>query len=101
MKGDYMKSDEREKTGQYPQTLEKMGDFFDTRLDGYEEHQLTCIDSANEFYPYSAHCLPDMPGAIILDLGCGTGLELTYYFELVPTARVTGIDLAPGMLEFL
>ena len=26
--------------------LEKMGDFFDNRLDGSEEHQLTCIESA-------------------------------------------------------
>ena len=37
----------------------------------------------------------------ILDLGCGTGLELGYYFETVPTARITGIDLAPGMLAAL
>ena len=37
----------------------------------------------------------------MLDLGCGTGLELGYYFETVPTARITGIDLAPGMLEAL
>ena len=32
--------------------LEKMGEFFDARLDGYEEHQMTCIDSADEFYHY-------------------------------------------------
>ena len=36
-----------------------------------------------------------------MDLGCGTGLELGYYFETVPTAKITGIDLAPGMLEAL
>ena len=30
--------------------LEKMGDFFNARLDGHEEHQLTCIISAREFY---------------------------------------------------
>lgn len=81
--------------------LEKMGDFFDSRLDGYEEHQLSCIDSAREFYPFTAACLPREPGTRLLDLGCGTGLELGYYFELVPTAHVTGIDLAPGMLREL
>lgn len=81
--------------------LEKMGDFFDSRLDGYEEHQLSSIESAREFYPFTAGCLPRSPGASILDLGCGTGLELGYYFELVPTARITGVDLAPGMLETL
>ena len=81
--------------------LEKMGEFFDSRLEGYEEHQLTGIASAQEFYPFTAECLPRTPGARILDLGCGTGLELGYYFELAPAAIVTGIDLAPGMLEAL
>ena len=81
--------------------LERMGEFFNTRLDGYEEHQLTTIDSALEFYPYTAGCLPQTAGAEILDLGCGTGLELGYYFEAVPTARITGIDLAQGMLDAL
>ena len=81
--------------------LEKMGAFFDARLDGYEEHQLTCIEGAQAFYPFTASCLPTAPGTNILDLGCGTGLELDYYFKLNPTAKVTGIDLAPGMLAAL
>ena len=81
--------------------LEKMGEFFDARVDGYEMHQLTSIDSAREFYPFTASCLPQASGSRILDLGCGTGLELGYYFEKVPTARITGVDLAPGMLEAL
>lgn len=81
--------------------LEKMGEFFDARLNGYEEHQLTCIDSAQEFYPFTASCLPQIRGTRLLDLGCGTGLELGYYFEMVPSAEVTGIDLAPGMLDEL
>ena len=81
--------------------LEKMGEFFDSRLSGYEDHQLTCIDSAKEFYPFTASCLPQVHGTRLLDLGCGTGLELGYYFELVPSAEITGIDLAPGMLDEL
>nr|QGT51142.1 SAM-dependent methyltransferase [uncultured Firmicutes bacterium] len=81
--------------------LEKMGDFFDARLDRYEEHQLTCIESAEEFYPFTAKCLPAHDNCNILDLGCGTGLELDYYFKLVPNAHITGIDLAPGMLNAL
>ena len=81
--------------------LERMGDFFDTRLDGYEEHQLKTIASAEEFYPFTAACLPQAPGSRILDLGCGTGLELKYYFKAVPTAWVTCVDLAPRMLKAL
>ena len=81
--------------------LEKMGAFFDSRLDGYEEHQLTCIEGAQSFYPFTAGCLPSRQGAAVLDLGCGTGLELDYYFSRNPSAKITGIDLAPGMLAVL
>ena len=81
--------------------LEKMGAFFETRLDGYDAHMMTNIESAEEFYPFTARCLPREPGVKILDLGCGTGLELGEYFALNPTARVTGIDLAAGMLRAL
>ena len=81
--------------------LEEMGAFFDARLDGYEAHMLTNIASAREFYPFTASCLPRREHTTLLDLGCGTGLELKFYFPLCPTAEVTGIDLAPGMLRAL
>ena len=81
--------------------LEKMSEFFDARLNGYEEHQLTCIESATEFYPFTARQLPTEAGAKVLDLGCGTGLDLNEYFKINPKASVTGIDLAPGMLDEL
>lgn len=81
--------------------LEEMGSFFDARLEGYEQHQLDTIEAAREFYPFTARCLPQNAGARILDLGCGTGLELMETFRLNPTARVTGVDLAPGMLNAL
>ena len=79
--------------------LEKMDAFFEARLEGYEAHMLTNIDSAEAFYPFTADLLPDAPGARILDLGCGTGLELNWYFRRNPSAAVTGIDLSRGMLE--
>lgn len=42
--------------------LEKMGAFFDNRLSDYDEHQMTCIACAEEFYPYTAEQLPREAG---------------------------------------
>ena len=81
--------------------LEKMDDFFEKRLDGYDKHMLTNIESATEFYPFTARLLPEAENCNILDLGCGTGLELEEYYALNPSAKVTGIDLSKGMLEAL
>ena len=78
--------------------LERMSDFFEARLDGYDEHMLTNIESANEFYPFTARQLPCDEGARVLDLGCGTGLELEEYLALNPSAKITGIDLSEAML---
>ena len=81
--------------------LEKMSDFFESRLEGYDRHMLTNIESAKAFYPFTAACLPDRENCRVLDLGCGTGLELEEYYPLNPSARVTGIDLSQGMLSAL
>ena len=81
--------------------LEKMADFFENRLDGYDEHMMTGIEAADEFYPFTASLLPTAKGSRVLDLGCGTGLELEKYFPLCPSARVTGIDLSEAMLNAL
>ena len=81
--------------------LEKMDEFFDSRLDGYEEHMLSAIEGAGEFYPFTAEQLPIEDGARVLDLGCGTGLELKYYLSKNPRSSVVGIDLASGMLKKL
>ena len=81
--------------------LELMGDFFARRLEGYDAHMLRDIEGAEAFYPAAAALLPGTPGCRILDLGCGTGLELEFFFPRNPTARVTGIDLSAEMLEAL
>lgn len=81
--------------------LEKMDQFFEARLEGYDAHMKANIESAEEFYPFTASCLPVEPEAKVLDLGCGTGLELEDYFRLNPDASVTGIDLSARMLNAL
>ena len=78
--------------------LEKMDAFFEARLAGYEAHMMQNIEGAAEFYPFTAKLLPH---GHILDLGCGTGLELNWYFAANPAAKVTGIDLSEKMLAEL
>ena len=81
--------------------LEKMSEFFENRLDGYDKHMMTNIESATEFYPFTAGLLPAEENSRVLDLGCGTGLELEFYYQRCPSANVTGIDLSQGMLSVL
>ena len=82
--------------------LEKMDDFFTARLDGYDEHMKGMIeDGEDSFYEYTALQLPQSGMANVLDLGCGTGLELEDYFKINPDAFVTGIDLTKAMLKEL
>ena len=78
-----------------------MDAFFTARIDTYDMHMRTEIEGAAEFYPFTASLLPDTPGSRVLDLGCGTGLELEPYFRRNPAASVTGIDLSQSMLRVL
>ena len=81
--------------------LEKMSDFFEARLKDYDRHMRNDIAGAGEFYPFTASVLPSFEKSYILDLGCGTGLELEDYYKICPSARVTGIDLSEKMLSAL
>lgn len=81
--------------------LEKMDVFFENRLAGYDEHMLANIEGANEFYKFTAAQLPMKAACEVLDLGCGTGLELEEYFSFNPSAHITGIDLSAAMLNAL
>lgn len=75
---------------------EEMGAFFDRRISDYEEHMhywLEHYKRVAELVPSDAQCL--------LDLGCGTGLELDRIFERVPDIYVTAIDLSDEMLAKL
>ncbi|MCR5618607.1 MAG: class I SAM-dependent methyltransferase [Lachnospiraceae bacterium] len=81
--------------------LEKMDDFFTARVDGYDEHMRQFVEEDSEFYAFTASLLPWSENAEVLDLGCGTGLELEAYFALNPAAKVTGIDLTEAMLNAL
>lgn len=76
--------------------LETMSGFFDHRVDSYEDH----MRPWRAYYRWLGELIPAQ-AETLLDLGCGTGLELDEIFRLHPDIRVTGIDLAPGMLARL
>ena len=78
--------------------LEKMDQFFAARVEGYDEHMLTEVEGCREAYSRMAELIPENTEAL-LDLGCGTGLELEGIFRRFPGLKVTGIDLTTEMLE--
>jgi tRNA (cmo5U34)-methyltransferase len=81
---------------------EKMSDFFDERSNGYDEHMRQSVASFQAFYEAIAQPIPCTEEVLhILDVGCGTGLELGPIFLRAPNARITGIDLSKRMLEHL
>lgn len=80
--------------------LEEMTAFFTSRLDLYDEHMLREVPGCRAGYARMAALLPERT-ARLLDLGCGTGLELESIFARFPALRVTGVDLTAAMLDRL
>ena len=79
--------------------LEEMSAFFDLRADIYDRHMLDDL-GLEDFYKAIAACF-GAPVNRLLDLGCGTGLELERLFLQYPNAEVTGIDMSAEMLKLL
>ena len=80
--------------------LERMDEFFASRTHMYDEHMLTEVEGCKEGYKKMATLVPS-DCEKLLDLGCGTGLELDEIFRLLPRIKVTGIDLTEAMLKKL
>lgn len=76
--------------------LEDMDGFFAERIDGYEEHMAVWEKAYQRF----AEILPTECKKV-LDLGCGTGLELDEIWKRNPDVAVTGVDLCQTMLDKL
>lgn len=73
---------------------EEMAAFFASRLSTYEDVHL---GNWGELYAHIADFFDDGLETL-LDIGCGTGLELEAVFRRFPDAKVTGIDLSADML---
>ena len=77
----------------------EMAQFFNDRVDGYEEHMRPLV-----FDLYDVISTPirtTNEPISILDLGCGTGLEFKGIFARAPNALITGVDISEKMLSRL
>jgi tRNA (cmo5U34)-methyltransferase len=81
-------------------SIEKMSDFFTARVEDYDEHMINNVEGCQQGYVKMAELIPENV-VKLLDLGCGTGLELDEIFKLKPKIKVTGIDLTQAMLDKL
>lgn len=82
--------------------FEKMGSFFNERADGYDNHMEETLYDYDRYYTLLAEPIKETSEAVkILDLGCGTGIELEHIFKKCPSAHLTGMDLSEGMLQLL
>ncbi|MCL2773539.1 MAG: methyltransferase domain-containing protein [Oscillospiraceae bacterium] len=81
-------------------SLEKMDDYFNSRVEIYENDMIG--NRLDELYERIANLVDiDSTSPKLLDLGCGTGLELERLFTKYPDMNVTGIDLSSEMLNKL
>lgn len=78
-----------------------MDEFFTSRVEGYDEHMLSEVGGCDAGYELMAKLVSELSPKRLLDLGCGTGLELDFIFKLCPDVEVTGIDMTAAMLEKL
>lgn len=77
-----------------------MSAFFIERVNGYDRHMLTGVESCKENYIKLAELVSENT-LNILNLDCDTGLELDEIFKQLPDFSVVGIDLAQAMLDKL
>ncbi|MCL2509134.1 MAG: bifunctional GNAT family N-acetyltransferase/class I SAM-dependent methyltransferase [Oscillospiraceae bacterium] len=76
---------------------ESMGTFFNTRAGGYN----SAVSNNYDYQKFGA-CFPKTDEAVrILNVGCGTGIELDYIWGQCPNAHITCVDVSRGMLDVL
>jgi tRNA (cmo5U34)-methyltransferase len=80
--------------------IEELPEFFNSTADIWD--QKFGAKPNDPFYHAVALQIPQTDEPIeILDLGCGTGIQLEFVFARAPNAKVTAIDRAPNMLKQL
>lgn len=79
---------------------ENMAAFFDKRVVIYNEHMLS-NGGINNYIKLGSFIPETQEPVSVLDIGCGTGIELSYIWEKAPNAHITCIDLSREMLNRL
>lgn len=79
-----------------------MGAFFDSVSSDYDDVHTSHIDKGDEYHVALSDPVVSTNNRIsILDIGCGTGLELSSILPKVPNAHFHCIDLSQKLLEQL
>ncbi len=81
--------------------IAEMKTFFNSVAEEYESHMAEFVSGSQEYYRKMATLIAERQPKKLLDLGCGTGLELDEIFKLMPCLEVIGIDLADKLLAKL
>lgn len=82
--------------------LEEMSEFFNKRAKTYNEHMFETIEKFEEYYDGLSVSMENIGDKIkVLDIGCGTGLELEGIFKRNPKAEIDVIDMSEEMLNVL
>ncbi|ADL50253.1 class I SAM-dependent methyltransferase [Clostridium cellulovorans] len=81
-------------------SLEEMSSFFTKRVEDYDNHMINEVEGCRDGYEKIAEFVPSTTNNL-LDLGCGTGLQLEKIFNKLPNLKVTGIDITKAMLDKL
>lgn len=81
--------------------IELMDQYFDSRVDVYDEiHQQTGISWGKQIRDIVSKYIYPQKNKI-LDLGCGTGLELEEIFKKSPESEIVCVDISKEMLRKL
>jgi tRNA (cmo5U34)-methyltransferase len=82
-----------------PKPIDK---YFDAAASGYEDQMRRELPDFDGFYAQVAACFKPSDSRLkILDLGCGTGLELESVWSRLPNAQIVGVDMSLSMLEIV
>ena len=80
---------------------ELMDVFFDTRAESYNAVMFASSGDEEDYRKLGGFFAETDETIQILDVGCGTGIELDYIWEKAPNAHITCVDVSRAMLDLL